>query len=229
MNIRWFYYIARFAVRVVLFLSTRWQVKGRENIPAEGPLLIVANHLNLADPPIVSVSIARQTMFMAKEELFKAKFTGYFIGSFGAFPVRRSQADTKAVRQALKILADGLALVVFPEATRSPNAQLQPAFPGAALIALRSGAPILPIGITGTEKIRGKTWILRRPRVTVNIGPAFHLPPTSRKANRTELARLTDFIMEHIAEQLPVEYRGHYVNQDGSTASTIKEPNASKN
>ena len=215
-NIRWFYFIARFLVRVVLLLSTRWQVKGRENIPAKGPLLIVANHLNLADPPIVSVSIARETRFMAKEELFKAKFTGYFIGSFGAFPVRRSQADTKAVRQALRILADGLALVVFPEATRSPNAQLQPAFPGVALIALRSGALILPIGITGTEKMKGKTWPFRRPRVVVNIGKPFHLPPNS-KATKEDLTRLTTFIMEHIAEQLPVKYQGHYVKKDGPT------------
>ena len=221
LNIRWFYYIARFAVRITLILSTRWKIKGSENIPARGALLIVANHLNLADPPLVSVSIARQTMFMAKEELFKAKFTGYFIGSFGAFPVRRSQADTKAVRQALKILADGQALVVFPEASRSANAQLQPAFPGVALIALRSGAPILPIGITGSEKMKGKTWPLRRPRVTVNIGPVFHLPPTSGKATRTELAQLTDFIMEHISAQLPVEYRGYYVNH--------KEPDAARN
>ncbi|MEK7354342.1 MAG: lysophospholipid acyltransferase family protein [Chloroflexota bacterium] len=219
-NIRWFYYIARFLVRVVLLLSTNWQIKGKGNIPPKGPLLIVANHLNLADPPIVSVSIARQTRFMAKEELFKAKFTGYFIGSFGAFPVKRSQADMKAVRQALKILADGLALVVFPEATRSPNAQLQPAFPGVALIALHSGAPILPIGITGTEKMNGKTWPFRRPRVTVNIGPAFHLPPTTGRATSTELAQLTTFIMEHIAEQLPIEYRGHYVKKDGPTKVT---------
>ena len=212
MNIRWFYYIARFLVRAILLLSTRFQIKGKENIPPEGPLLIVANHLNLADPPIVSVSIARETRFMAKEELFKAKFTGYFIGSFGAFPVRRSQADTRAVRQALKILADGLALVVFPEATRSPDAQLQPAFPGAALIAVRSGAPILPIGITGTEKMRGKTWPFRRPRITVNIGPAFHLP-AGNKATKQDLAESMDIIMTRIAGQLPVEYRGHYAKQ----------------
>ena len=215
---RWFYHIARFAVRAVLLLSTNWQIKGKENIPPKGPLLIVANHLNLADPPVVSVSIARETRFMAKEDLFKAKFTGYFIGSFGAFPVRRSQADTKAVRQALQILADGLALVVFPEATRSPNAQLQPAFSGAALIALRSGAPILPIGITGTEKMKGKTWPFRRPRIMVNIGKPFHLPPDCT-TTKEGLVKLTDFIMEHIAEQLPVAYRGHYAKQEGSNAT----------
>ncbi|MBI2849993.1 MAG: 1-acyl-sn-glycerol-3-phosphate acyltransferase [Chloroflexi bacterium] len=221
MNIRWFYYIARFWVRVGLLIGTRWHIKGKQNIPANGPLLIVANHLNLVDPPLLSVSIDRATYFMAKEELFKARFTGYFIGSFGAFPVHRSQADTKAVKQALKILADGFALVVFPEATRSATAQLQPAFAGSALIALRSGAPILPIGITGTETMNGKTWPLRRPRVTVNIGKPFHLPSTNGRATKAELAAMTNFIMERIAEQLPEEYRGHYCQLSQPSAAVL--------
>ena len=217
-RIRWFYYIARFLVRMGFNLGTHLQIKGKENIPKRGPLLIVVNHLNLVDPPLVSVTINRKTMFMAKEELFRHKFFGYFIGSFGAFPVRRNQADTKALRQALEVLADGFALVVFPEATRSANAQLQPAFAGVTLIALRSGAPILPIGITGTEKLKGKTWALHRFQVTVNIGLPFQLPAGS-KATKTELVKLTDLIMEHIAEMLPEEYHGHYVKQGKTNAA----------
>lgn len=226
-NIRWFYYIARFWVRVWLLIGTRWHIKGKENIPAKGPLLIVANHLNLLDPPLLSVSINRHTYFMAKEELFRAKFTGYFIGSFGAFPVHRSQADTKAVKQALKILADGLALVIFPEATRSADGQLQEAFSGAALIALHSGAPILPIGIAGTEKLRGKTWPLRRPRITVNIGKPFHLPAGS-KATKSELAELTSFIMTRIAELLPQQYRGRYVKYEDLSQAKSRKADAAK-
>ena len=212
-DIRWFYYIARFIVRVSLLISTRWQVKGRENVPPEGPLLIVANHMNLADPPLLSVSINRKTIFMAKEELFRHKFFSYFIRGFGAFPVRRNQADREALRQSLKVLADGFALVIFPESTRSADGQLQPAFAGSALIALRSGAPILPIGITGTEKIKGKTWLLRRPRITVNIGKPFHLPD-GNKATKQDLAESMDIIMARIAGLLPEQYRGHYVKED---------------
>ncbi len=205
---RWFYHVGRLTVRVTLLLFTRWQVKGKKNIPSEGPLLVVANHLHLADPPLVSVSLNRKAMFMAKEELFRSRFTNYFISGFGAFPVHRGQLDRKALRQAEKFLAEGWALVMFPEATRSKDAHLQPAFPGSALIALRSGAPILPIGITGTERIRGLSWILRRPQLTVNIGHPFHLPSVNGKVSKAELAELTNNIMQHIAELLPVEYRG---------------------
>jgi 1-acyl-sn-glycerol-3-phosphate acyltransferase len=161
-------------------------------------------------------------MFMAKEELFRSKFFGYFIDGFGAFPVHRNQADRKALTQALGVLANGLALVMFPEATRSVNAQLQPAFSGAALIAIHSGAPILPVGIAGTEKMKGKTWPLHRPRITVNIGKPFHLPSINGKATGAELSRLTDFIMEHVAEQLPAQYHGHYVKQKNSSRAELR-------
>lgn len=212
----WFYYVVRLIVRTWLRLFTCWQVKGRENIPGQGPLLVVANHLNLADAPLVMVSLGRKAMFMAKEELFRSRFSGYFVGGLGAFPVHRGQADRKALLQAERVLAEGLALVMFPEATRSKNAQLQPAFPGSALIAWRSGAPILPIGITGTERIKGAGWWLLRPKITVNIGRPFHLPPVSSKLTKTELAELTNYIMGHIAELLPVEYRGNYAEQGKS-------------
>lgn len=209
----WFYYVASLTMRILLYLLTRWQVRGRENIPSQGPLLVIANHLNLADPPLVSVSLGRKAIFMAKEELFRSRFSSYIISNFGAFPVHRRRLDRKALRQAQRVLDQGMALVMFPEATRSHNAQLQPALPGSALIALRSGTPILPIGITGTERIKGVAWLLGRPRVTVNIGAPFHMPPVNGKLTKTELVELTSVMMGHIAELLPVEYRGHYAEQ----------------
>ncbi len=206
----WFYYVARVIVRGLLKLLTHCQVKGRENIPSQGPLLIVANHLSLADPPLLGVSLSRKVMFMAKKELFHFRVIAYFIGSFGAFPVDRGQLNRQALRQAHQVLADGLALVMFPEGTRSRSGRLRPAFSGPALIAMRSGAPILPVGIIGTEKIRGVTWLLRRPQITVNIGHPFYLPPVSSRLTKAKLTELTNFMMGHIAELLPLEYRGEY-------------------
>ena len=104
----------------------------------------------------------------------------------------------------------GRMVLMFPEGTRSYHGQLQPAWPGSALIAARSGVPILPVGIAGTEKMRGIGWLLRRPRITVNIGQPFWLPPVSSRLTKVELAEHTDFIMRRIAELLPEEYRGDY-------------------
>ncbi len=212
----WFYYVSRVIVRILFVILTRWQVRGRENIPGQGPVLVVANHLNLADPPLLSVSLNRKVIFMAKEELFRSKFSSYFVGSFGAFPVHRGQLDKKALRQAGQVLAEGQALAMFPEGRRSRNAQLRPAFSGSALIAWRSGAPLLPLGITGTEKIKGIAWLLRRPRITVNIGHPFYLPPVGSKLTKDELAGLTTYIMERIAELLPAEYRGNYAGKEAA-------------
>lgn len=209
----WFYYVGRLMVRMLLLLLTRWRVRGGENVPSQGPLLVVANHLNLADPPLLAVSLGRKAVFMAKKELFHFGFFGYFIRGFGAFPVHRGRLDRKALRQAEQVLADGLALVMFPEGMRSRSGRLRPAFPGSVLIAVRSGVPILPVGITGTERIKGVAWLLRRPEITVNIGHPFHLPPASSKLTKVELAKLTNYMMGRIAELLPQGYRGNYAEQ----------------
>ncbi len=206
----WFYYVCRLIVRILLFLLIRWQVKGRENIPSQGPLLVVANHLSLVDPPLLNIIFNRQVRYMAKKNLFRFKALDYFIRGLGAFPVHRGRPDRKAFRQAEQVLAQGLALIIFPEGTRSRSGQLQHAFPGPALIALRSGAPILPIGITGTGKLEHGIGILSRPRVTVNIGRPFRLPPAASKLSKTER---TNYIMKHIAELLPPQYQGIYAEQ----------------
>lgn len=147
---------------------------------------------------------------MAKEELFRSKLAGYFMSRLGAFPVSKGRLDRKALRRAMQVLADGMVLVIFPEGMRGQGRRLKAAFPGVALIASRGGVPIIPIGITGTEKLKGLAWLWRRPEITVNIGQPFSLPPAASKLTKAELLRRTDVIMGRIARLLPVEYRGHY-------------------
>jgi 1-acyl-sn-glycerol-3-phosphate acyltransferase len=171
--------------------------------------------MSLADPPLLNISLEREVTFMAKAKLFRFKLFGYFIRGLGAFPVHQSSPDRKALRQAEQVLAQGSILIVFPEGRRSRNAKLQRSFSGPALIAVRSGAPILPVGITGTEKIAKEAWLLRRSRITVNIGHPFHLPPVEGRLTSRKLDELTRCIMEHVAELLPAEYQGIYARKIG--------------
>jgi 1-acyl-sn-glycerol-3-phosphate acyltransferase len=203
------YCIGKVLVGTFFRLFTRLQVKGKKDVPPKGALLVVANHLNFNDPPLLGAMLGRQVVFMAKEELFRSRPLAWFLNSLGAFPVHRGRLDRKAIRQSGKVLAEGKALVMFPEATRSPKAQLQRAFPGSALIVSRQAVPVLPVGIYGTERLKGP-WLFRRPRITVNIGQPFSLPKAGSRLTKDELAEHTDIIMRRIAELLPPEYRGVY-------------------
>jgi 1-acyl-sn-glycerol-3-phosphate acyltransferase len=205
----WLYCIGKLIVRAFFRFFTRLQVKGKENVPPEGALLVVSNHLNFNDPPLLGASLGRQVVFMAKEELFRFRPLAYFLSSLGSFPVHRGKLDRKAIRQSAQVLAEGRALVMFPEATRSKNACLQQALPGSALIASRQAVPVLPVGISGTERLKG-LWMFRRPRITLNIGHTFSLAVSGGKLSKDKLAEHTELIMRRIAELLPPEYRGIY-------------------
>ncbi len=211
----WFYSTATFLMKVALLALSRWRVSFQGEIPKSGPLIIVANHLNMIDPPLLSASIPRRIVYMAKQELYSSP-AGIFIRLYGAFPVHRGEPDRRALRQAEAVLREGLALGMFPEGTRSHTAQMQQPKAGTSLIALRSGAPILPVGITGSEAISGLGFILRRPKITVNVGRPFNLPQREGKISSAQLDRLSDVIMGHIADLLPESYRGVYGrSQDG--------------
>lgn len=213
----WFYYFGRFLMRILLAFLTRWEVKGKENVPPSGPLIIAANHRHAADAPLLAVSIPRKMIFMAKEELFRSALGDYFVRGFGAFPVSRSNGALGAVRQAIDLLQRDYVLAMFPEGTRSKNGQMGQAYPGLAFLAQKTAAPILPVGISGTDKLDEKGWMFRRPRISVTIGFPFSLPSANGKRNGRETS--TAFIIEKIARLLPPENRGtgHVRDHFGAT------------
>ena len=204
------YYIVHSIFRLLFLLLTRRRIEGRENISRRGAVIVVSNHIELVDSPLLGVSLGRRVYFMAKEEVFHPQIIGYFMRSLGAFPVRKGRQDRKALLKAQQLLAEGKALTIYPEGMRSQSRKVKLAFHGAALIASRSRVPIIPIGITGTEKIRGIGWIWRRPQIALNIGKPFILPPIEGRPTKYELAKLTDVIMEHITDILPKAYHGYY-------------------
>lgn len=203
-----FYGFACLGVRLLLRLLTRCVVEGLENIPATGPLLLVANHLNLVDPPVLGAILPRRIVFMAKEELFRTPVIGSVVSWYGAFPVKRGQADRQALRTAVAILEKGGVVGMFPEGTRSKTGKMNEAHPGAALLAVLGSAPVLPIAITGTDRLRSVRALFTRPKITIRIGKPFTID--RHRGGKGSLEGATVAMMARVAILLPEERRGFY-------------------
>ncbi|MBI4201377.1 MAG: 1-acyl-sn-glycerol-3-phosphate acyltransferase [Chloroflexi bacterium] len=188
----------------------RWEVRGREGVPPRGRLLVVANHQSNADPPVLVAALPRRVWFVAKRELFRYPIASTVLRAWEVHPMDRDGRDSEALRWILQGLEQERAMAIFPEGTRSPHS-MRKAHHGAAFVALKALAPILPIGITGTENIRS---FGRIPfpfcRITVNIGQPFSLPSIEGKVDDALLDSMTEMIMMRIAALLPEEYRGAY-------------------
>lgn len=196
--------------------TLRMRVEGLDRVPATGPLMVVCNHLHNADPVILSVAFPRPLHFMAKKELFGVPVIGWVIAKVGTFPVDRGKADRNAIRHAEAALAQGIAVGMFPEGTRSVTGALQSAHPGAGLLALRSGAPVLPMVVTGSERLplngtKGRRRGTGRRGVLVQIGEIYTIP-RELDGRRVDAERATDLMMASLARLLPADYRGVYAD-----------------
>jgi len=199
---------------LLVAINLRTEIIGIENVPKKGAFILASNHVSLADPPVLSVKTPRRIAWMAKKELFDIPILGLFYRFYGCVPVKRERADLAALRKSQEALERGLPLGMFPEGTRTGKPGLKEAEPGTALVALRSGAPVLPVGITSTKAVTLPAgffyWLTRRrPGIRVVYGTLFSLPAplTIRKP---DVEAGTTRIMQEIAALLPSEYRGFY-------------------
>ena len=203
------------SLRRVLSAVSRVHVEGLQDLPREGPLIVVANHVSNADAAFIGAwlqpALGRPIQFMAKEQLFRTPLLP-LMRAYGAILVKAGGSDAHAYRVARRVLERGGVLGVFPEGSRSAGGVLKDAHPGVALLAARTGSPVLPVAVSGSDRFlpRG-AW---RPRfgtqVVVRVGRPFRLGLDPSLQPREAVAAATDELMGRIAELLPEERRGRY-------------------
>ena len=214
--IRFVFYYSNVAwVRLVLLLVSSRDIQGRENVPRKGPLILASNHLNNADSPVLTHATPRRISWLTKAEWVSTPVIGWMMNLAGMIPVRRFDADLKALRRAQDLLKEGGCLGMFPEGTRSHGEGLKAGEPGSALIALRTGALVQPVAIWGTEHVKLPRDFLRRTRVHVRFGEPFRLT-ADKRISREEVGAGTRRIMAAIAAMLPEELRGEYRSREAA-------------
>ena len=181
----------------------RGSTQGLEHVPMEGPLVVASNHGSHLDPPLLGHALGRPVAFMAKAELFAIPLLGAVIRACGAYPVRRGASDREAIRTATAKLEEGWATGVFLDGTRQANGRVNNPLPGAALLAARSGAPLLPVAIVNSHRAlgSGRIWPRLVP-LQLRVGAPIP-PPASRR--RPDLDVTTALLKERINELLELE------------------------
>ncbi len=212
--------------RVMGYIAWHWlaridRVEGVENLPSTGPAIITINHIAFIDPIVVMGHVPRNIVPMAKVEAYRVPLWGLFPHLWGVIPVRRGEADREALMRALAVLEAGEVVLVAPQGTRRPA--LIRARDGIAYMAYKSGAPIVPVALEGTEgfpSISKKRW--SQPGVTMKMGKPFRFKPITGRLPREALRQMTDEAMYRLAAMLPEHRRGVYGDLSKATQDYIE-------
>jgi 1-acyl-sn-glycerol-3-phosphate acyltransferase len=208
----WFYFTVRAFFKVLASMVLKEEVRGQALVPERGPFLVVFNHLSMVDAPLVLIHFPQQMVGMMTDKYFSTPFISQLGKLMGIVWVARGEADMGAIKTSLTHLRAGGILALSPEGTRSTEGGLLKGKTGAAYLADRTGVPIVPIAIAGSENVFHNLRRGRRTPVLVSIGAPFQLPAGGR-AKTEKLEEYTDLIMHRLAELLPPDYRGEYAGQ----------------
>src|SRR5688572_25206820 len=169
------YWPTRFVLQPLLMLLFRLQRIGREHVPPEGGLILAPNHRSFLDPWVVGICVRRPIYFVAKRELFEKRWMGWFLNALGAFPIRRGESDAEAMETARALVERGEVVMIFPEGTRIRRGSLGHAKRGVGRLALETGAPVIPVAVHGTERIR-RGLLIRPYTIRVRCGRPLTFP-----------------------------------------------------
>ncbi len=217
------YRVATSTIKGLIRLLCRVDDAQLARVPDQGPLIIVANHVNFLEVPLLYTHLQpRPVTGFAKAETWDNAALGALFDLGGAIPLRRGEADIAALRQALKALEAGQFLAVAPEGTRSGHGRLQPGHPGVVFLALRSGAPLLPVAYYGGELFWRNLPRLRRTDFHIVVGQPFYLDADGVKVTHQVRQQMVDEIMYQVAALLPPAYRGVYSDLAAATEAYLR-------
>jgi 1-acyl-sn-glycerol-3-phosphate acyltransferase len=191
------YQIIRLLLLAIFRIFFRIKIRGKENLPEQGGVIVMSNHISAYDPPLLAAIFSRPVRFMAKKELFENPLLRFVLFLADAFPVDRSKNDISAVKKALSVLKSGEVLGLFPEGTRRPEGKLGNPKTGSVMLAIKSGVPVLPVGIKNIKKAG---------RITVNIGKPFALDQfANKRLTKEERKEAAQFIKTKIQNEINYE------------------------
>jgi len=205
------YHAVNAIIRAVFSAVCRVDARQLERIPGQGPAIVVANHINFLESPVMVSWLDNPAVTgIAKRESWKNPLFYFLFNLWEIIPIDRGLVDREAFNRAQEALQNGKLLAVAPEGTRSKTGQLLKAKPGVAVIAARSGAPIIPVALWGHEGFWSNLKRLRRTPVNIEVGQPFKLTAEGASLSREVREAVADEIMYKIAELLPERYRGEY-------------------
>ncbi len=215
-------------MRAVLHVLVRVDGSQLAGVPQRGPLILATNHVNFLEVPLLFTQLLPRPMsVLVKAQTMDDPVLGWWfdtVGGSGVIPLRRGEADMDAIRQALAALEAGQILVVAPEGTRSGHGRLQRGLPGVAILALHSGAPILPLVFYGGERFWQNLKRFRRTDFIIRVGQPFHLDAGGQRVRREQRLQMTTEIMFQLAALLPPPYRGQYADLHTATETFLRFP-----
>jgi 1-acyl-sn-glycerol-3-phosphate acyltransferase len=211
-----------FFVKGLTRLICKVDAEQLDRVPKRGPLILVCNHVNFVEVPLMFTHLQpRPLTGFAKAESWDHAAMGWLLTLWDAIPLRRGEADTEAVRQGLRVLEEGKILTITPEGTRTGDGHLQRGHPGVVVIALRSGAPLLPLVYYGHENYSNNLKKLRRTEFHVKVGKPFKLTAPEGRAKNEARQQMTDEVMYQLASLLPEKYRGAYADLSKATTNYL--------